>query len=136
MKSYELKVQVVALGSNFTLSRLIGEGLRPMFVLEDGIRLVKIKHKTCIAAGRYEVVFKYSNRYQKLMPFLLDVPNFQGIMFHSGNTVNDTSGCLLVGFNANLDKGVIFNSREAFAELYHVLWQKCISTRVFLVIER
>lgn len=136
MESYELKVQVVALGSNFTLSRLIGEGLRPMFVLEDSIKLVKIKHKTCIPVGRYEIVFKYSNRYKKLMPFLLNVPNFLGVLFHKGNTIHDTSGCLLVGFDADLDKGVIFQSREAFAELYQVLWQKCMSSRVFVSIER
>lgn len=136
MESYELKLEVVALGSNFTLSSLVGAGLMPMFVLEDSIRLVKIKHQTCIPVGRYEVVFKYSNRYKKPMPFLLNVPNFVGVMFHKGNTIHDTSGCLLVGLDADLDRGMIFKSSEAFSALYQLLWQKCLSCRVFVSIER
>ncbi len=67
------------------------------FTLEDKIRDVKIKHETCIPEGTYRMIVNKSVRFKKNLPLLLSVPNFEGIRIHAGNTIADTSGCILVG---------------------------------------
>ena len=65
--------------------------------LEDGIREFKVAGETAIPYGRYKVEVTYSPKFKRMLPLLLDVPNFKGIRIHSGNTTKDTSGCILVG---------------------------------------
>lgn len=52
---------------------------------------------TAIPRGRYRVTLSFSNRFQKLMPEVHDVPGFVGIRIHGGNTTHNTMGCPLLG---------------------------------------
>ena len=63
--------------------------------LEDGG--VKIPGDTAVPRGRYRVTINHSNRFDRLMPEVLGVPDFTGIRIHGGNTVADTHGCPLLG---------------------------------------
>lgn len=113
--------------STSTISELFLNGAaqpRECFVLEDTVRApgVKIQNETAIAAGRYRVIVDWSNRFKKFSFHILDVPNFTGIRIHSGNTDEDTDGCLLVGQTRALN--AIFGSHNAFFALWDKLTEQ------------
>jgi hypothetical protein len=84
--------------------------------LEDVERKEKIKSETAIPKGTYKVVINQSNRFKRLLPLLLNVPNFEGVRIHSGNSNHDTEGCILVGQTRGKD--YIGQSRKAFDKLF------------------
>lgn len=102
-----------------TIGELFVDGEDCCYILEDVVRDKKIKGKTAIPYGSYKVVIDFSNRFQKDMPHLLDVPDFAGIRIHPGNTSKDTEGCLLPG----LVKGVntVLRSAVAYTHLFGLL---------------
>lgn len=63
----------------------------------EEIKKLKVKSLTAIPTGTYEVIINYSGRFKQDMPLLLNVPGFEGIRIHVGNTSLDTDGCLLAG---------------------------------------
>ena len=73
-------------------------GLTDTMNLEE-IKKVKIKGNTCIPYGTYNVTITYSPRFKKNLPLINNVKGFDGIRIHSGNTPQDTEGCLLLGLN-------------------------------------
>ena len=80
---------------------------------------IKIKKETAIPTGTYKITITYSNRFKKNMPLINDVKGFEGIRIHSGNTNQDTEGCILVGFNKV--KGNVINSRDTYNKLFSIL---------------
>jgi hypothetical protein len=102
-----------------TIGELFIEDVFFCYTLEDKVREEKIKGKTAIPYGTYKVVIDLSNRFQRLMPHILDVPNFEGIRIHSGNTDKDTEGCIIVGMTKSKD--FVGQSREAFNSLFEEL---------------
>lgn len=106
-----------------TIGSLKIHGRHICWVLEDPVREVpgelvsdwKIKGETAIPVGRYKIERTFSNRFQMTTPQLMDVPGFEGIRIHPGNTVADTEGCLLPG-RQRLTRGV-GESQLAYREL-------------------
>jgi hypothetical protein len=80
-----------------TAGEIFYNGHSLCYTCEDLVRVEKIKGKTAIPNGKYRVVLTMSNRFKKILPLLLDVPNYEGVRIHSGNTAEDTEGCILVG---------------------------------------
>ena len=113
-----------------TLSTLSIDGQFECFVLEDEYREQKVASETRIPAGIYCVgvrdVGGFHNRYSsrfnefhKGMLQLLNVPGFEYILIHVGNTDEDTAGCLLVGAGCDSDRElVITKSVNAYKRLY------------------
>lgn len=58
---------------------------------------VKIPDETAIPRGRYRVIISFSNRFQRNMPEVLNVPGFEGVRIHGGNSPANTRGCPLLG---------------------------------------
>jgi hypothetical protein len=85
------------LGDKETIGKLFINGVFFCYTLEDAIRENKIPGETAIPYGTYPVILSYSPKFKRIMPEILNVPNFTGIRIHSGITPEDTAGCLLVG---------------------------------------
>jgi len=109
------------IGSDYTIGQLNIDNTYFCETLEDVPRKVKIANKTCIPTGIYKVILNFSNRFQKIMPLLLNVPGFDVIMIHPGNTSANTSGCILVGKNTK--KGELTESRITYNALLEKMKQ-------------
>ncbi len=103
---------------DFTPERTIGQlYVTPeCWTLEDAVRNgAKITGETAIPPGRYQIAITKSARFGRMLPILLDVPGFDGIRIHSGNTAADTEGCILVGNER--EGNAILQSRLAMEKL-------------------
>jgi hypothetical protein len=115
-----------------TSGELSVDGAFECFTLEDTVRAEKIKGETAIPAGTYEIAVTFSNKFKKLLPLLLNVPNFEGVRIHPGNTPDDTEGCILVGQTEAED--FIGSSKLAFAPLFGKIQDAIKSEKVFIEI--
>lgn len=100
---------------NSTIGKMLIDGAFFCYTLEDTIRDTKIAGETAIPYGTYKVIVNMSNRFKRLMPLLLNVPNFEGVRIHNGNTKEHTHGCILVG--ATKSKDFIGDSKTTFTKL-------------------
>lgn len=129
-------------GDTYTIGSLWIDGEYFCDTLEDKMRdinkngkfdngEVKVMHETAIPYGTYQITldvvspkFKDKPVYafcNGKLPRLLNVPSFEGILIHIGNTASDSSGCILVGKNTTV--GRVNNSTETFISLYQRLAQ-------------
>ena len=97
----KIKVIRCTYGEKFARGVMIVDGKFFGYTLEDSVRPkgVKIKGITAIQAGEYDMILSVSARFKRKMPLLLNVPNFEGIRIHGGNSHEDTDGCILVARN-------------------------------------
>ncbi|MDR2382606.1 MAG: DUF5675 family protein [Prevotellaceae bacterium] len=96
----------------------VDRGLRETTPLSE-IQRIKVMHKTAIPSGTYAVIVNMSPAKQRLLPRLLGVPGFEGILIHRGNTAADSSGCILLGENKLV--GQVINSTEYENRLVDIL---------------
>ena len=100
---------------NFTLGKMYLDGEFYGYTLEDMVRKPgqKVPGKTAIPAGSYKVTITYSNHFKKLLPLINEVPGFEGVRIHGGNSAANTNGCLLVAKNRDSSRGIIWGSLSA-----------------------
>ena len=126
----ELRAKRVARKSDYTITHLYIKGKKVCDILEDRDRFYfgekKVYGKTAIPAGTYRIIFTYSPKFGKkepykslangVVPLLCDVPEFEGVRIHCGNTPADTFGCLIVGQNTVVGK--VTNSVATYKKLW------------------
>lgn len=115
----EIQVKRKIFTNKSTIGELSINGEFFCYTLEDKDRYLetgtkKVYGETAIPRGTYNVVLSFSNRFQKYLPELQNVPQFAGIRMHTGNKPEDTEGCLLVG--KIKAKDMILESAKTFKE--------------------
>ena len=100
--------------------------------VEDEYRAQKMQHETRIPRGTYKIKLRtvggFHDRYKRKfgdwhqgMLWLQDVPGFEYILIHTGNTDADSSGCIIVGARAiknGKGGGTVTESVKAYEALY------------------
>lgn len=109
------------------------------YTLEDEHRVLKVKGETRIPQGKYFLEYRkeggFHNKYKKRfsnihkgMLQVMDVPNFEYILLHCGNTDENTAGCLLLGDsqenNQIIKDGFIGKSTNAYKRVYKIISDK------------
>lgn len=137
----KLTLKRIAKKPGYTIGRLYIDGQYYCDTIEDTdrnldqamavevIQSLKVPKQTAIPIGTYEVSMNIiSPSYSKkkaynwtggVMPRLLNVPGWSGVLIHPGNTADDSEGCILVG--QNLKVGQVLNSQKVFKPLWKQL---------------
>ena len=138
----ELRLKRIAKQNGYTIGRLYIDGKYFSDTLEDVdrgldssmpldvLKQKKLAHITAIPTGRYQITMDVisprlskSNFYKQYgggrVPRLLNVPAFDGILIHCGNTAKDTDGCILIGKNTKV--GMVLDSKITYSKLYPLL---------------
>ena len=149
----DLRLRRIARRETYTIGHLYIDGVYFCDTIEDtdrGLRqslpesVNRAKKRfgaTAIPTGRYQVTLgvkspKFSKKKQYdfcggYLPRLINVPAFEGVLIHIGNTAKDTDGCLLVGKNTKVGK--VLDSATTFRNLYAKL--KAAKDLIFITIE-
>ena len=141
----EILLKRIAKKPNYTIGKLYIDGKYFCDTLEDKDRgltqsmeeaeilKIKIKDQTAIPTGKYKIDmntvsprFKnnsWAKLYKGIVPRLINVPGYSGVLIHPGNTTSDTSGCILLGQNKVV--GQVINSQIT----WKAFMQKVISCK-------
>jgi hypothetical protein len=99
-----------------------------VFTGEDRLRAPgapKVFGETAIPAGTYRVILDYSTRFKRIMPHILDVPDYDGIRFHQARKAVpvefSTEGCVCVGLEK--DSEDVYDCDPALAKVIALLQQ-------------
>ncbi len=117
----------------WTIGEIRIGGVFQCYTLEDEYRAVKVKAETRIPEGVYNIELrtvggfhekylrKFGSTFHKGMLWIKNVPGFEYILIHIGNTEKDTAGCVLVGSTRNVVTGTVGSSEVAYRKLYPVV---------------
>jgi hypothetical protein len=83
------------------------------------IQAKKIFGLTAIPSGFYKLTVNQSPKFKRMLPRILDIKGFDGVLLHRGNSANDSLGCILVGYKKGDNS--IFESTKAETDLVNRL---------------
>ena len=128
-RRYEEKIKF----NGLTFGEFYINGKKMCETLEDESRAVKVPGETRIPAGEYDVELKPSSRFDsdyikrfgkdfhKGMLWIKNVPGFEGVLIHIGNSEKDTAGCILVGMIKDYANGKVLESAVAYKKIYSII---------------
>lgn len=140
----KLTLKRIALRPTYTIGKLYIDDVYFCDTIEDTVRDLnkngkfdngekKVHSKTAIPYGIYEIKWTYSPRFKKYTPQLMNVPSFEGIRIHAGNTSADTEGCLILGKNKQVGK--VLNSRDTINKFYPIIKEACSNGKVTIEVK-
>ena len=120
----KLKLKRITLANTFTDGELYINDKFFCYTVEDKVRakagmwnkLLKVYAETAIPYGTYPVLVTWSNRFQRMLTGIFNVPDFEGIRMHNGSTAKSSAGCPILSFK-RIQPGVLFNDKNAMNQL-------------------
>jgi hypothetical protein len=103
------------------------------YTLEDVARPlgVKIYGETAIPQGKHKFILSVSSRFKMVLPLIYNTSGYvltdgygaawTGIRIHAGNTQEDSSGCIIVGYKRG--ENMVYESKKCLQDLMAVLSQ-------------
>lgn len=144
-----LRVDRFILKPDWTIGKLFVNDILDGYTVEDEIRNIKVPGETAIPYGNYKLGYRFSPKFSKSflwsdtsklliepkekikypniidwrehdLIWIKDVPKFEYVLLHFGNTDLDTEGCLIVGKAIGVIGGRegVINSRAYYKILY------------------
>ena len=152
----KITLKRIARKSTYTIGQLWINGQKVCDTLEDTdrglsqnmplatLRQKKIAGKTAIPTGTYTLnLYTPSPRFSSqpfykevcggCLPRLTNVPAYEGVLIHCGNTAADTDGCILVG--RNLQVGKVLYSKETFRMIWKDYFSKAKAKKEIVELE-
>ena len=83
------------------------------------IQAKKIFGLTAIPSGFYKLTVNQSPKFKRMLPRILDIKGFDGVLMHRGNSADHSLGCILVGYQKG--DNAIFDSTKAENDLVNLL---------------
>lgn len=83
-------------GEKYIIGRMYVNGTYVCDTLEPPLTRLQFPG---ILPSRYKLVSYPSSKFRAIRPLVEGVHGRTGILIHEGNTVSDTMGCILVGYN-------------------------------------
>jgi hypothetical protein len=121
----EIKTEVSTIGKLFVNEKFF------CYTLEDKdrglkqtdsllfINTKKIFGVTAIPSGSYELIVNLSPKFKRMLPRILNIKGFDGVLMHRGNSADHSLGCILVGYKKG--DNAIFDSTKAENDLVNLL---------------
>ncbi len=138
----ELKLERKILNDKSTEGNLLIDGKWFCHTIEDKVRAkpnqwnssVKIYGETAIPYGRYQVLVTWSNRFKRMLPLLVNVPDFTGIRIHNGISEASSHGCVIVSYKDDDKSHRLINDKQAMNDLTKIIEKAQKKQKVYITI--
>lgn len=123
----KLLVERMEHGQDYTIGKLYIDGIFHCYTIEDQKNEKKVHGETRIPDGTYKVGTRWSPKFSPKtnheMLWVKDVPGFEYILIHTGNTDDDTEGCLVLGkrLGSLNNQRAVLDSKTAYNEVYPIV---------------
>ena len=140
-----IQLKRIAKKETYTIGKLYIDGVYFCDTIEDkdrglnqtmsinDIKKKKVYGETAIPTGTYSLIIDYSNRFKRRMAHILNVPGYEGIRIHTGNTAKDSLGCIIVGKNKVVGK--VVESKITYDKLFTLLEKAYKEGKIKIIIQ-
>ncbi len=137
----ELILRRLVLTNTNTQGKLYIDGKYFCETIEDKVRakagfwkrIFKIYAKTAIPYGRYPVLVTWSNKFQRMLTGIFNVPDYEGIRIHNGVSELSSAGCIIVSYQRQ-SNGSLVNDKSAMNDLCSDVTEAQKTGKIFITI--
>lgn len=93
---------------------------------------LKVYAKTAIPYGKYPVLVTWSNRFNRMLTGVFNVPDFEGIRIHNGTSEISSAGCIIISYKDDDKNHKLINDKQAMNDLVNIVTEAQQHEKVWL----